>query len=120
VEGPPFLGGHQEVRIGDLAYAADVVLVEMGDHRGGHVLGAVAEPRQAGGEGLVVADVESGEAAVDQPVGAAVGEVAGVGDRGSVLAGVEQHDPVGVLDEINVDRAAGQPLSRGEDPPVHR
>ena len=75
VEGPPLVGGHQEVRVGDLAYAADVVLVEVGDDRGGHVGGAVAEASEAGGEGLVLADLEPGEAAVDQTDGT-VGEVA--------------------------------------------
>ena len=88
--------------------AADVVLVEMGDHRRCHVGRVVAEARQAGGDGLVLADLESGEAAVDQADGP-IGEVVGVGHRRSVLARVEKHDPVGVLDDIDVDRAAGQP-----------
>jgi hypothetical protein len=119
VERPPLLGRHHEVCVGDLADAADVVLVQVGDDRGGHVGGAIAEPLEARREGLVLFDLEPRETAVDEPDGT-IREVARVGHRRSILAGVEQNDAVAVLDDVDVDRAACQPPSRDEDPPVHR
>jgi hypothetical protein len=82
--------------------------VEVGDDRGGHVGRAVAEASEAGGDGLVLADLEPGEATVDLADGT-IREVTRVGHGRSVLARVEQHDPVGVLDDKDVDRPAGQP-----------
>ena len=44
---------HDDVGVVQLGEAADVVLVEMGDDRGGDVACGVAEPVQSGAEGLV-------------------------------------------------------------------
>ena len=57
--------GDQQFGAWYLTDAADVVLVEMADHRIGDVGGAVAEALEPGGEGLVLVDVEPGEAAID-------------------------------------------------------
>ena len=103
---------------GYLADAADVVLVEMADDGAGHVTGAVAKASEPGRQRLVLADVEPGETAIDHAV-RAVGKVRRISDRGSVLSRVEQHHSVGVLDDIDVDRTAFEPASRGEDPPIH-
>jgi hypothetical protein len=94
--------------VGDLGDAADVVLVEVGDDRGGHIGGAIAEALKPSGHRLVLVDVEGGEAPVDDPRWT-VGEVVRVGDRGAVLTGVENDEALGVLDHVDVDRAGRQP-----------
>ena len=50
--------------LAQLGQAADVVLVKMGNDRGLDVAGGVAEPVQSRGEGLLRADVEPGQPAV--------------------------------------------------------
>jgi hypothetical protein len=47
--------------------------------------------------------VEPGQAVVDDS-GESTGKVQVVGDRGAVLSGVEDNQPFGVLDDIDVDR----------------
>ena len=71
----------------------------------------VAELVQSGAQGLLQADLEPGQPAVWLPRHAA-GELAGVGDRGPVLPGVEQRQDVAVLDHIRVDRPG--PVQRRE------
>ena len=85
-----------------------MVLVQVGDDGGVDVGGGVAEGRQLGVERLVLADVEPGQPVVDD-AGEPAGEVRGVGDRGAVLPGVEQQQPVGVFDHVDVDRPWRQP-----------
>ena len=79
----------------------------------------VAEPAQPGGQGLGRADREPGQTAVQHP-GHAAGEIAGVGDRGPVLPGIEQHQAVTVLDDVGVDGSGPGPASGGEQPPGRR
>jgi hypothetical protein len=88
--------------LGDVSNTADVVLVQMGYHCLRHVTGPVAQAREPRRDGLVLCDVELGQPAVQDPGGAA-GEVFGVGDRLAVLARVEEHDPIGLLDYVHVD-----------------
>lgn len=95
----------------ELRQPADVVLVEMGQHRSSHIGEVVADGLQPGGERIAGADVEArGEAVVEDSDGAA-GEVARVGDRRPVLAGVEQDDAVAVLDDMGVDGQRLGPVS---------
>jgi hypothetical protein len=63
----------------------------------------------------VRADVEAGEPVV-QVAGETAGEVGVVGDRGPVLPGVEQDQPVGVLDDVDVDRPWWSPPAGGQQP----
>jgi hypothetical protein len=48
------------------------------------------------------------------------GDGPGIGDRGSVLPGVEQHHAIAVLNDVGVNGPGSGPLSRGEQPPEHR
>ena len=98
----------EQIRVAQHGDPADVVLVQVGDDGGVDVGGGVAEGRQLGVERLVLADVEPGEPVVDD-AGEPAGEVRGVGDRGAVLPGVEQQQPVGVFDHVYVDRPWRQP-----------
>jgi hypothetical protein len=104
----PFRGRDQQIRVAQHGDPADVVLVLVGDDGGVDVGGGVAEGGQLGVERLVLADVEPGEPVVDE-AGEPAGEVGGVGDRGAVLPGVEQQQPAGVFDHVNVDRPWRQP-----------
>jgi hypothetical protein len=113
-DGPPphADGGYEpEATAVELRQPADVVLVEMGQHRSSHIGEVVADGLQPGGECIAGADVEArGEAVVEDSDGAA-GEVARVGDRRPVLAGVEQDDAVAVLDDMGVDGQRLGPVS---------
>jgi hypothetical protein len=94
----------------ELRQPADVVLVEMGQHRSSHIGEVVADGLQPGGERIAGGDVEAREAVVEDSGGAAW-EVARVGDRRPVLAGVEQDDAVAVLDDMGVDGQRLGPVS---------
>ena len=91
LERPPLLCRHEEVRTADLAYPADVVLVEVGDDGGGDVGGVVAEAREAGREGLVLADLEPGEPVVDQPDGTVRADGESATRRGAAWRGRYRH-----------------------------
>src|SRR4051812_7640992 len=80
----PLVVGDQQLGARYLADAADVVLVEMADDRMGDVGGAVTQALEAGGERLVLADVETREAAIDHAV-RALGKVRRISYRRSVL-----------------------------------
>jgi hypothetical protein len=101
-----------DVGVAQLGQAADVVLVEMRKDRDPDIAGGVAEPVQPGAEGLLRADLEPGQAAVQHP-GDGAGEIAGIGDRGPVLTGVEQHQAVAVLDDVGVDGQGPGPAPGG-------
>jgi hypothetical protein len=94
----------------ELRQPADVVLVEMGQHRSSHIGEVIADGLQPGGERIAGGDVEAREAVVEDSGGAAW-EVARVGDRRPVLAGVEQDDAVAVLDDMGVDGQRLGPVS---------
>jgi hypothetical protein len=113
----PLGRGDQQVGAAQLGESAHVVLVQVGEDRGVDIGRCVAERGELGGECLLRADVESGQAIVED-AGEAAGEVGVVGDRGAVLSGVEQQQPVCVLDDIDVDRPGRQPSPRGQQPPV--
>src|ERR1035441_5035142 len=72
-----------DVGVARLGQAADVVLVQVGDDYGLSVACCVAEPAQPGAQGLLRADLEPGQPAVQHPCHSA-GKIAGVGDRGPV------------------------------------
>ncbi len=55
-------------------------------------------------------ELGGGEIAVDP-----VGVVVGIRDHGPVLAGVEQHQTVGVIDDVDVDRQP-YPAAAEEEP----
>ena len=114
-----FGGGHQQVGAGQLGQSADVVLVEVRQDSGIHVGRGVAERGELRGQSVMLADVEPGEPVV-QVAGEAAGEVMVIGDRGAVLPGVEQDQPAGVLDDVDVDRPWRGPLPGCQQPPVHR
>ena len=94
-----------------------MVLVEVGNNRGPDVANGVAEPVQPGAEGLLRADLEPGEAVVQHPCHSA-GEITGIGDRGPVLPGIEQHQAVAVLHHIRVDGPGPGPAPRGGQPHI--
>ena len=98
---------------------AHVVLVQMRDHRVGDVRGVVAGGREQPVQGLVLRDLELGQPVVYDP-GQAARVVVGLGHRAAVLAGVEEHQPLVVLDDVDVDRQRRRPLLRGEQPQRQR
>src|SRR5579862_9057940 len=92
-----------------------MVLVQMGNDRGRDIAGRVAEPVQSRREGLLRADVEPGQPAVQQARYSA-GEVVRLGDGGPVLPRVEQDQAVAVLDDVRVDGPGPGPGPGGEQP----
>jgi hypothetical protein len=97
----PFGGRDQQVGAGQLGQPADVVLVQVRQDRCADIGGGISEGGELGGEGVLLADVEAGEPVI-QVAGETAGEVGAVGDRGAVLPGVEQDQPLGVLDDVDV------------------
>lgn len=80
-----------------------MVLVQVGKDRGVDIGRRVPERVELAVECLALANAESGQAVVDDS-GETAGKVRVVGDRGTVLSGVEENQPFGVLDDIDVDR----------------
>jgi hypothetical protein len=104
----PLGGGDYQVSIFQFRDPADVILMQMGQDRGVDVGRRVPEHPELGGERVLLANVETGKAIVDEP-GEAAGEVRVIGDRRAVLPGVEQDESPGVLDDIGVHRARRGP-----------
>jgi predicted enzyme related to lactoylglutathione lyase len=77
----------------------------------------VAERSQLSGQGLVRAYVEAGQTVVDD-AGEPAREVARVCDRPAVLPGVEEHQPVAMLDDVGVDGPRLGPLLGRRQPQV--
>ena len=115
----PFGGRYKQFRIRQVRQPADVVLVQVGQDRGVDICRGIPERGELGGEGVLRADVEAGEPVI-QVAGETAGEVVVIGDRGAVLPGVEQDQPAGVLDDVDVDRPRRRPMLRRQQPPVHR
>jgi hypothetical protein len=70
-----------------------VVLVEMRKDRRVDVTRRVSECRELGSKRVLLADVEPGKTVVEESR-EPTGEVRVVGDRGAVLASVEQEEPL--------------------------
>ena len=107
-----------DVGLAEFPETADVVLVEVREDRRVDVAGGVAQSTQSGTQGLFWGDLEAGQTVVEH-FGHAAGKIVGVGDRGSVLSGVEQHDAISVLDDVGVDGPGSCPLTGGEQPQEH-
>jgi hypothetical protein len=96
-----------------------VILVQVGHDRGADIGRGVPERGELGGEGVLLADAETGEAIVDEP-GEPAWEIGVIDNRGPVLPGIEQDEALGMLDDVGVDRPRRRPLAGRQQPPVQR
>ena len=87
----------------------------MRDDGGAHVTGVVAQTTEPRAQGLLGADLEPGQAVVEDP-GDPTREVVGLGDRRPVLSGVEEDESVPVLDDVGIDGLGSGPGAGGEQP----
>jgi hypothetical protein len=96
----------------EVGHPVAVVVVKMSQHNGFEILRCQATLGEPGTDALVGWDVDvDGEKEERLPLR----EVAGV--RGSwALAGVDQDNPLWVLDEVGVDRQRRGPTTVGEHP----
>ena len=111
----PFRGRDDDLGARELRDPADVILVEVREHYVGHRGRVEARAVKQFGECLVSGDVELGQTSVE-PSDDAPGEVARIDDRRPILAGVEQDDPLIVLEDVDVDRERIGPAPRRQQP----
>jgi hypothetical protein len=84
----PLVLGDQQVGPAQLRQPTHMILVQVGQDRRVDIGRCVPERGEPRGECLLLADVEPGQAVIDDS-GEPVGEIGVVGDRGTILSGVE-------------------------------
>ena len=114
-QGVPLGLADQQFGVAHLAQTADMVAMQVRQHDCANVACTVADAFQQDAQGLVRSHVEPGHS-VQRPHEGPRREIVWVGDRCAILARVKQHQPVAVLDDIDVDRARRGPLPGGEHP----
>ena len=112
----PLRLGHHDPGLPKIREPSDVILVQVGQHHDAHVVGCIAGGPELAPDAVLRRDLEPGEAPIDQPGKPARREVAGIRDRGRILARVEEHQPFAMLDDETVDGSRKAPSPRQQQP----